>query len=77
MVKVLTKIKGHDTHSPAPMGFFLFSNPSTCPKLPNSDHVVVSVSIHKTQNRMSLFIANLMIIIVLTEAVFKIICEMF
>ena len=45
-----TRIPGCDSHSPALLGFFLFSDASICfamafPPLRNSDHVVISVSI--------------------------------
>ena len=50
MVNFLTRIPDYDSHSPALLDFFLYSDTSICytmafPPLGNSDHVVVSVSI--------------------------------
>ena len=49
MVNFLTRIPDYDSHSPALLDFFLYSDTSICytmafPPLGNSDHVVVSVS---------------------------------
>ena len=50
IVNFPTQIPGCDSHSPALLGLFIFSDASICstvafPQLGNSDHVVVSVSI--------------------------------
>ena len=50
MVNFPTRIPDCDSHSPAPLDFFLSSDTSICsamafPPLVNSDHVVVSVSV--------------------------------
>ena len=51
MVNFLTRIPDCDSHSPALLDLFISSDASICstmafPPLENSDHVVVSVSIH-------------------------------
>ena len=51
MVNFSTQIPNCDSHSPALLGLFLSSDASICstmafPLLGNSDHVVISVSIH-------------------------------
>ena len=55
MVNVPTRIPDYDSHSPALLYLFLFSDASICsamafPPLGNSDHVVVSVSIDFPSN---------------------------
>ena len=55
MVKFPTRIRGCDSHSPALLDFFLSSDAGVCstmafPPLENSDHFVVSVSIHFPSN---------------------------
>ena len=55
MVNFPTRIPDCDSHSPAPLNFFLSSDASICsamafPPLVNSDHVVVSVSIDFPSN---------------------------
>ena len=55
MVNFPTRIPDCDSHSPVLLDFFLSSDPSICftvafPKLGNSDHAVVSVSIDFPSN---------------------------
>ena len=55
MVNFLTRIPDCDSHGPALLDLFLTSDASICsvmafPPLGNSDHVVVSVSIHFPSN---------------------------
>ena len=55
MVNFTTWIPDSDSHSPAPLDFFLSSDASICstmasPPLENSDHLVVSVSIDFPSN---------------------------
>ena len=84
IVNFPTLVPDCDSHSPAPLDFFLSSDVSSCstmafPPLRNSDHVVISFSIDFPlfHNRMSCFIALLMAILVLIGMVFVIIWEMF
>ena len=55
MVNVPTRIPNCDSHSPAPLDLFLYSNAGICSRiafrlLGNSDHVVVSVYIDFPSN---------------------------
>ena len=55
MVNFLTQIPDCDSHSPALLDLFLYSDASICftmvfPPLGNSDHVVVSVSVDFPSN---------------------------
>ena len=55
MVNFLTRISDCNSHSPALLDLFLFSDSSICstrafPPLENSDHVAVSVSIYFPSN---------------------------
>ena len=55
MVSFPTRVQDSDSHSPALLDFFLSSDTSICfpmafPPLGNTDHVVISVSIHFPSN---------------------------
>ena len=73
IVNFPTRIPDCDSHSPAFLDLFISSGASICPTiavppLKNSDHID-----HQTQKEMSLFIAQLMTIVLLIGTVIMII----
>ena len=84
MVNFPCQVSDCDSHSPALLDLFFFSDASICSAmaflpLGNSDHGVVTVSLtfYHILNRMPHFSALLMTVLVLIETAFEIIWEMF